>query len=200
MVYAYIRVSTGKQTVKNQRYEIERSVRAQGFKVDHWVSETVSGTKSARDRKLGKLLNRLKKGDTLILSEISRLGRNLMEIMGVLNICILKRVAVRAIKEDYVLDDNINSQILAFAFGLVSQIERELISQRTREGLARRKAEGKKLGRRHGQSISKFKLSEKEELIREMITKGKSKAEICRRLKCSYNTLNRHLKRINTSG
>ena len=173
MVYAYIRVSTGKQTVKNQRYEIERYVRAQGFKVDHWVSETVSGTKSARDRKLGKLLNRLKKGDTLILSEISRLGRNLMEIMGVLNICILKRVAVRAIKEDYVLDDNINSQILAFAFGLVAQIERELISQRTREGLARRKAEGKKLGRRHGQSISKFKLSEKEELIREMITKGK---------------------------
>lgn len=85
MVYAYIRVSTGKQTVKNQRYEIERYVRAQGFKVDHWVSETVSGTKSARDRKLGKLLNRLKKGDTLILSEISRLGRNLMEIMGVLN-------------------------------------------------------------------------------------------------------------------
>ena len=80
------------------------------------------------------------------------------------------------------------------------QIERELISQRTREGLARRKAEGKKLGRRHGQSISKFKLSGKEELIREMITKGKSKAEICRRLKCSYNTLNRHLKRINTSG
>lgn len=200
MVYAYIRVSTGKQTVKNQRYEIERYVRAQGFKVDHWVSETVSGTKSARDRKLGKLLNRLKKGDTLILSEISRLGRNLMEIMGVLNICILKWVAVRAIKEDYVLDDNINSQILAFAFGLVAQIERELISQRTREGLARRKAEGKKLGRRHGQSISKFKLSGKEELIREMITKGKSKAEICRRLKCSYNTLNRHLKRINTSG
>ena len=104
MVYAYIRVSTGKQTVKNQRYEIERYVRAQGLKVDHWVSETVSGTKSAQERKLGNLLKRLKRGDTLILSEISRLGRNLMQIMGVLNICILKRVAVRAIKEDYVLD------------------------------------------------------------------------------------------------
>ena len=90
--------------------------------MDHWVSETVSGTKSAQERKLGNLLKRLKRGDTLILSEISRLGRNLMQIMGVLNICILKRVAVRAIKEDYVLDDNINSQILAFAFGLVAQL------------------------------------------------------------------------------
>ena len=199
MVYAYIRVSTGKQTVKNQRYEIERYVRAQGLKVDHWVSETVSGTKSAQERKLGNLLKRLKRGDTLILPEISRLGRNLMQIMGVLNICILKRVAVRAIKEDYVLDDNINSQILAFAFGLVAQIERELISQRTREGLARRKAEGQKLGRKHGQVISKYKLSGKEEVIREMIAKGKSKAEICRRLKCSYRTLVSHLKRIGPS-
>lgn len=115
--------------------------------MDAWVSEIVSGTKAAADRKLGSLLKKMKKGDILIISEISRLGRNLMQIMSILNLCMVKEVSVLTVKEQYELGNNINSQILAFAFGLSAQIERNLISQRTKEGLARKRAEGCRLGR-----------------------------------------------------
>ena len=113
--------------------------------MDAWVSEIVSGTKAAADRKLGSLLKKMKKGDILIISEISRLGRNLMQIMSILNLCMVKEVSVLTVKEQYELGNNINSQILAFAFGLSAQIERNLISQRTKEGLARKRAEGCRL-------------------------------------------------------
>ena len=92
MIYAYIRVSTDKQTVENQRFEINRFAKQRDFQIDVWVEETVSGTRSAKDRKLGVLLKRIKKGDTLIVSEISRLGRRLMEVMSILNACMLKNV------------------------------------------------------------------------------------------------------------
>lgn len=150
MIYAYIRVSTDKQTVENQRFELQKFATERGIVIDKWVSETVSGTKAASDRKLGPLLKKMKKGDTLILSEISRLGRNLMQIMSILHLCMAKEARVLTAKEHYELGNNINSQILAFAFGLSAQIERDLISQRTKEGLARRKAEGKRLGRAFG--------------------------------------------------
>lgn len=145
MIYAYIRVSTDKQTLENQRFEINRFAKQRDFQIDVWVEETVSGTRSAKDRKLGVLLKRIKKGDTLIVSEISRLGRRLMEVMSILNACMLKNVILLTVKEKYELGNNIQSQILAFAFSLSAQIERDLISQRTREGLARRIASGQKL-------------------------------------------------------
>ncbi len=128
MIYAYIRVSTDKQTVENQRFEINRFAKQRDFQIDVWVEETVSGTRSAKDRKLGVLLKRIKKGDTLIVSEISRLGRRLMEVMSILNACMLKNVILLTVKEKYELGNNIQSQILAFAFSLSAQIERDLIS------------------------------------------------------------------------
>ena len=166
MIYAYIRVSTDKQTVENQRFEINRFAKQRDFQIDVWVEETVSGTRSAKDRKLGVLLKRIKKGDTLIVSEISRLGRRLMEVMSILNACMLKNVILLTVKEKYELGNNIQSQILAFAFSLSAQIERDLISQRTREGLARRIASGQKLGRPMGGHNSKYKLTGKEEKIK----------------------------------
>ena len=123
MIYAYIRVSTDKQTLETQRLEIEKFALNKKFFVDAWVSEIVSGTKAAADRKLGSLLKKMKKGDILIISEISRLGRNLMQIMSILNLCMVKEVSVLTVKEQYELGNNINSQILAFAFGLSAQIE-----------------------------------------------------------------------------
>ena len=196
MIYAYIRVSTDKQTVENQRFEINKFAVEKGLEIEKWVSETVSGTKAAKDRKLGPLLKKMKKGDTLIISEISRLGRNLMQIMSILNLCMTKDTAVLTVKERYELGNNINSQILAFAFGLSAQIERDLISQRTKEGLARRVAEGQKLGRAVGGKNSHYKLTGKESTITQMQLEGKSKAAICRKLRCNLWTLNEHLKRM----
>lgn len=196
MIYAYIRVSTEKQTVENQRFEITRFCEERGLHVDKWVSETVSGTKSAKCRRLGGLLRRMKKGDTLVCSEVSRLGRRLMEVMGMLNELTGRGVLVLTVKERYELGNNIQSQILAFAFSLAAQIERELISQRTKEGLARRRAEGKPLGRRKGGKNSRYKLTGKEPLIRTMLEQGWSKAAMCRRLGCNVKTLEGHLGRM----
>ncbi len=196
MIYAYIRVSTDKQTVENQRYEIQRFSEERGFVIDRWVSETVSGTKAAKDRKLGTVLKKLKKHDTIVVSEISRLGRNLMQIMSILHLCMTRDARVMTVKERYELGNNINSQILAFAFGLSAQIERDLISQRTKEGLARRRAEGMILGRKRGSRNTRYKLTGKENVIHQMLECGLSKAAVCRKLKCSYTTLERHIKRM----
>ena len=196
MVYAYIRVSTDKQTIDNQRFELQKFATEKGIVIDKWVSEIASGTKVASDRKLGWLLKRMKKSDILIITEISRLGRNLMQIMSILNLCMSKETKVLTVKERYELGNNINSQILAFAFGLSAQIERDLISQRTKEALAMRKAAGKRLGREVGSKNSHYKLTGKEALIRTMLEYGYSKSAICRKLKCNPKTLNDHLKRM----
>lgn len=196
MVYAYIRVSTDKQTVENQRFELQKFATEKGIVIDKWISEIVSGTKAANDRKLGPLLKKMKKGDILILSEISRLGRNLMQIMSILNLCMSKETMVLTAKERYELGNNINSQILAFAFGLSAQIERDLISQRTKEALARRKANGQRLGREVGSKNTHYKLTGKESLIRTMLDYGYSKAAICKKLKCNPKTLDDHIKRM----
>ena len=94
MVYGYIRVSTDKQTVENQRFEIERFCKKEGLTIDGWIEETISGTKNYNKRALGKLLNRIVKDDLIICTELSRLGRNLFMIMEILNICMTKESRV----------------------------------------------------------------------------------------------------------
>lgn len=111
--------------------------------------------KNVDDRKLGKLLKRMKRGDILICSELSRLGRNLLMIMGVLNECMNRDIQVWTIKDNYRLGSDINSKVLAFAFGLSAEIERNLISQRTKEALVRKRAEGVILCRPKGSKSAK---------------------------------------------
>ena len=147
MIYGYLRVSTDKQTLENQKFEINNFCENENIKIEKWVTETISGTKDFEKRKLGKLLKKLRKDDILICSEISRLGRNLLQIMTILNICMKKEVQVWTIKENYRLGNDIQSKVLAFAFGLAAEIERKLISDRTKSSLANIKASGKKLGR-----------------------------------------------------
>ena len=180
MNYGYIRVSSDKQTVENQRFEIENFAKKNGFKIDGWIEETISGMKSYDKRQLGKLLNRVKKDDLIICAELSRLGRNLFMIMEILNICMTKECKVWTIKDNYRLGEDIQSKVLAFAFGLSAEIERNLISQRTKEALARKRAEGVVLGRPKGRKSSHVKLSGKEETIRVLRQQNVSKCEIAR--------------------
>ncbi|MGB6092183.1 MAG: master DNA invertase Mpi family serine-type recombinase [Moheibacter sp.] len=180
MIYGYIRVSSDKQTVENQRFEIDSFCKKQNIKVDKWIEETISGTQKLERRKLGKLLHKMKKDDVLICSELSRLGRNLLMIMGLLNECMNRNIKVWTIKDNYRLGSDINSKVLAFAFGLSAEIERNLISQRTKEALARKRAEGVALGRPVGSKSSKTKLTGQEKKIQELLEKKVSYSAIGR--------------------
>ena len=146
MTYGYIRVSSDKQTVENQRFEVTNFCKREKMVIDGWIEETISGTKAYDKRELGKLLKHVRKDDIIICSEISRLGRSLFMVMEILSICMRKECKVYTIKDNYRLGDDIQSKVLAFAFGLSAEIERNLISMRTKEALARLKSEGKHVG------------------------------------------------------
>ena len=188
MIYGYIRVSTDHQTTLNQEFEITRFCRGKSMEINGWIRETISGTQAYDKRALGKLLRRVGKGDLIICTEISRLGRKLYMIMEILSTCMNKGCQVWTVKEGYRLGDDIQSKVLAFAFGLSAEIERRLISARTREALARRKAEGKRVGRPEGSKSKVRLLDERKEEILAWLAQGESKAAIARRLGVSRGT------------
>lgn len=195
MIYGYIRVSSDKQSTQHQRFEITRYVKENNLSIDKWVAETISSRKSLSKRKLGKLLASLEAGDILIATEISRLGRSLLEIMEILQNCLLKDCAVWTLKENYRLGADIQSKVLAFAFGLSAEIERQLISERTKMSLDKLKAEGKSLGRPMGAKSKSLKLTKNSKKIHELLCAGIPKAQIARELKVDKVTLYRFLKR-----
>lgn len=180
MNYGYIRVSTDKQSTKNQKFEILNFAKTRDFVVEEWIEETISSTRKMEERAFGQLLEKMKRNDVLIVSEISRMGRNLMQIMKILHDCMERDIQVYTVKENYELGNNINSKVLAFAFGLSAEIERNLISQRTKEALARKKAEGIILGRPKGSKSSVLKLTGKEKEIKELLDKNISYSAIGR--------------------
>lgn len=188
MIYGYIRVSTDKQTVENQRYEISKYVKKENIFIDRWIEETVSGTVCPDKRNLGLLINQVSKGDVIVCSEISRLGRSMFMIMSILNTLMEREVLVYTVKEGYKLGCDLQSKVLAFAFSISAEIERTLISDRTKEALRRKKAEGKIIGRPKGSKNKQYKLSNKEDYIRKMLLEGKSKTYIYKSLKVSSAT------------
>ena len=194
MTYGYIRVSSDKQTVENQRFEINNFTLENEIEIDGWIEETISGTKNYDKRKLGALLEKVKEGDLIICAELSRLGRTLFMIMDILNICMNKNCRVWTVKDNYRLGDDIQSKVLAFAFGLSAEIERNLISQRTKEALARKRAEGVVLGRPKGRKSSAVKLTGKEDVIKALLEIKMSKSEIARRLKVDRMTVDLFIK------
>jgi DNA invertase Pin-like site-specific DNA recombinase len=189
MNYGYIRVSTDKQTVENQRFEIEQFCKRQNIIIDGWIEETISGTKTPDKRKLGTLLHHIQAGDIIICSELSRLGRSLYMIMDILSYCMEHNCKIMTIKDNFVLGDDIQSKVLAFAFGLSAEIERNLISQRTKEALNRKKAEGVHLGRPIGSMNKYTKLSGKENAIKVFLDEGSSYAALAKLLHVDRSTL-----------
>ena len=200
MVIAYLRVSTGKQHLANQEEEIRKFAAARGLTVDRWVTEVVSGKKHQKDRELGKMLRQLRSGDTLIVTELSRLSRTLTDIMAIMGRCLERNITLYSTKDGYAFDDSINSKVLCFAFGLVAEIERNLISMRTKEALALRKAEGVQLGRRKG-SYTKLQIliDNRFEVIR-MIKRGYRISTICRHFGVSRDTFNTFRERYASVG
>lgn len=188
MITAYLRVSTGKQFLSNQQEEIRRYAESRNWTIDQWVTEVASGSRKGSDRKLGALLQQMKRGDTLIVTEVSRLSRTLTEIMSIMGFCLKKGIKLYTIKEGYSFDNSINSKVLCFAFGLVAEIERNLISMRTREALALRKAEGVVLGRRKGSYTKRNILADNLAQVVKMLKEDKSVADICRHFQVSRDT------------
>ena len=183
MIYGYIRVSTDVQTVENQKLAIRNFCRYRRLHHVHWISETISGTKRPEKRKLGKLLEQAQENDTIIVTELSRLGRSLMMILDVLQELLEKKVKVIAIKE-----------VLAFAFGLSAEIERTLLSERTKQGLERARKAGKQIGRIPGQKPLHYKLTPYRHKIKRWLKDGKSKLAIARECGVTWCTLNRFIR------
>ena len=192
----YIRVSSNKQTLEHQRFEIENFVKREDIKIDEWIEEKISSRKALEKRKLGELLNNLQENDILICCEISRLGRSLLEVMKILETCLNKNCQVWTIKENYRLGNDIQSKVLAFAFGLAAEIERNLISQRTKSSLANIKANGKKLGRPFNAETKKLKLAKNQKQIQKLLAQGISKSKIAKIFGVERATLRKYLLRL----
>lgn len=180
MIYAYVRVSTPHQTLENQHYELLKFADQHTLRVDTWITETVSGTKAYSDRVLGQLLAQLTAHDTLLITELSRLGRSRLEIMRILAILLGKQVTVLSVKEGLELGDTLNATVLAFAFGLAAEIERKLIAARTQEALARKKQEGTPLGRPRGSLSRHTKLIGRDAEIHRLLEKRVAVSAIAR--------------------
>ena len=195
-VIAYIRKSTDKQSFEHQEYEIEQYAQKNNLKIDRWVEESISSRKELKKRQLWKLLEELKEGDVLIATEISRLGRSLLEVMGILQTCLEKNCQVWTIKESYNLKNDLQSQLLAAVFSIGISLERSLLSQRTKTALDAKKAAGVKLGRPFGAESKKLKLSKNTKRIRDLLDKKVSKNQIARIMGVQKITLRRFIKRM----
>lgn len=191
---AYLRVSTSKQDVENQELELLRYASAHALSIDEWFKLEMSSRKSLKDRRIDELLESLSSGDTLIVSELSRLGRSLSQVIGIVDQLIENGVKFIAIKQGMKLDGerDMTAKIQVAMFGLLAELERDLISERTKMGIARAKSEGKVVGRPKGSR--KSALDSKMFEIQSLLEKGISKASIAKLLGVSGPSLHYFLK------
>ena len=195
-VIGYIRVSSTKQSCEHQHYEIEQYAKQNNITVDIWIEETISSRKPLNKRKLGELLNSLHPNDILIAAEISRLGRSLLEVMHILEYCLNKNCQVWTLKENYRLGNDIQSKVMAFAFGLSAEIERNLISQRTKASLESVRATGKRLGRPFAAQSKKLKLSKNTKKIKTWLESGLTRYRIAKMMSVTPATVSNFINRM----
>ena len=191
----YIRVSSDKQTVDNQRLAILDYCNKQDIKVDNWIEVNMSSRKTPNQRRIDELLDRLEEGDRLIVAELSRLARSVGQIAVIVDRLLKNRIRFFSIKEGIELNGkpNIQSKTMITMSSLFSEIEKDLISERTKEGLKRARAEGKLLGRPKG-SLGKSKLDGKEKEIKKYLELGVNKTNIARIFGVGWTTLNHFIK------
>lgn len=188
----YIRVSTDKQDLNNQKLSILEYASKNNIKINDFVMMTISSRRTPKERKIDELIDNLNEGDTLYVSELSRIGRSLGQIIQIVDTLVKKKIKFMALKERIFIDgkQDIQSKVTVGLFGLFAEIERDLISERTKQGLAAARAKGKLIGRPKG-SIGNSKLDGKEEEIKSLLSKGVSKTSIAKILdvsrSCLYN-------------
>lgn len=190
---AYLRVSTTDQDLEKNKYDILQLANEKGLGKVAWVEETISGRVSWKKRQIATILDQLQMGDNLIISELSRLGRSMLECMEILSIASQKGIHLYAVKGNWQLDNSIQSKIVAMAFSMAAEIERDLISQRTKEALAARKKEGIQLGRPRG--IGKSKLDTHRVEIEALLANGATQKFIARRYGTTEANLSRWIKK-----
>lgn len=189
---AYLRVSTDDQDIEKNKYDILHLANEKGLGKVRWVEETGSGRISWKKRKVAQIINELQQGDHLLVSELSRLGRSMLECMEILSIASQKGINLYAVKGNWQLDNSIQSKIVAMAFSMAAEIERDLISQRTKEALAARKKAGVKLGRPRGAGKSKLDAYRPE--IEALLANGSSQKFIANRYGTTEANLSRWMK------
>ncbi|GAH45131.1 unnamed protein product [marine sediment metagenome] len=192
---AYIRVSTDRQDVENQRLEILKLANDKDLGAVEFVEETISGRKPWRDRELAAIIEGFSENDCLIVAELSRLGRSMLEIMEILSVATQQKIKIYAAKGDWQLDGSMQSKIIAMVMAMAAEIERDLISQRTRAALATRKAAGVRLGRRPGPG--KSKLDDRRDEILELRDLGVTKKRIAEKMGTTVGNLRHWMKKRN---
>ena len=192
---AYLRVSTNEQDLEKNETDIFKLANDKDLGKVYFVEEKVSGKVSWKNRQIASVIEELSDGDNLIVSELSRLGRSMLECMEILSIANQKNINVYAVKGNWSLDNSIQSKIVALAYSMASEIERDLISQRTKEALRARKASGMPLGRPKG--TGKSKLDKFKPEIEALLNNGSTQKFIAERYNTTESNLNKWLKKHN---
>ena len=193
LTFAYLRVSTDKQDTDNQKHGIVAYAKARNLMPLSFVEDSVSGTKNWRNRELGKLLKILVPGSAILFSEISRIGRNTLQVLEFLKAAAEKEITIHIAKQNMVIDNSMNSKIVVTVLAMVAEIEREFISTRTKEALAKLKADGKTLGRPVGSKSVNKKLQENHNQVVEYLDMKISKTAIAKIFKVSRGTLDSYI-------
>lgn len=183
----YLRVSTLEQNIEKNKSDILRLANEKQLFNVKWVDEKISGTKNWKERKLGEVFNTLTKGDAIIVSELSRLGRSTLQILEIMQLAKERGIGVFAVKGGWSLNGTMESKIVMTMLAMISEIERDLISERTKEGLRARKAAGVVLGRPKGPG--KSKLDQYKEEIVALLNNGSTKTFVSKRYKTSLPNL-----------